>query len=98
MFPKKTFSLGRLCSHRTELNLRILTEPTVAFPYLNILQIHATKSMMNIEMIFFIQQFVLTSPHDGISWQEFDSMLSNAEEFNKMLGLPYRSVLNVNGL
>ncbi len=37
-----------------------------------------------------IEQFCITSPHDGISWKEMESMLGNAEGFLASLGLPYQ--------
>lgn len=42
-----------------------------------------------------IEQFVLTEPEK--SWEEFDKMISNSEEFYKSLGLPYRVVGIVSG-
>lgn len=44
-----------------------------------------------------VEQFVLTSPHDGESWNEFHRMISNAEELYKALGIPYRVVAIVSG-
>ena len=44
-----------------------------------------------------IEQFCITSPHDGESWKEFERMIGNAEEFCKMLGIPYRVVNIVSG-
>jgi len=45
-----------------------------------------------------VEQFCLTSPHDGKSWQMMDEMISNAEDYNRALGLPYRIVNIVSGL
>lgn len=42
-----------------------------------------------------IEQFVLTEPEK--SWEEFDRMINNSEEFYKSLGLPYRVVGIVSG-
>ncbi|KAH3900618.1 probable Serine--tRNA ligase, cytoplasmic [Saccharomycodes ludwigii] len=42
-----------------------------------------------------IEQFVLTEPEN--SWQEFDRMIGNSEEFYQSLGLPYRVVGIVSG-
>jgi len=56
-----------------------------------------TRGIFRVHQFEKIEQFVLTSPHDEISWREFESMLSNAEEFNKALGLPYRIVNIVSG-
>lgn len=44
-----------------------------------------------------IEQFVLTSPFENKSWEMFDEMINNAEEFNKLLGIPYRIVNIVSG-
>jgi len=44
-----------------------------------------------------VEQFCLTSPHDGKSWQMMDEMISNAEDFNRALGIPYRIVNIVSG-
>ena len=40
---------------------------------------------------------MLTSPFDNKSWEMFDEMIGNAEEFNKALGIPYRIVNIVSG-
>jgi len=44
-----------------------------------------------------VEQFVLTSPHDNKSWEMMDEMISNSEEFNRSLGIPYRVVNIVSG-
>ena len=44
-----------------------------------------------------MEQFVICSPHDGISWKIFHEMIANAEEFNQALGIPYRIVNIVSG-
>eukprot|EP00887_Chlorella_sp_A99_P003561 scaffold7.g3561.t1 len=41
-----------------------------------------------------VEQFVVTSPHDGESWKALDEMLANAEAFYQALGLPYRNCLD----
>lgn len=46
---------------------------------------------------FQIEQFVLTSPHDSKSWEMFDAMIKNAEDFTSALGIPYRIVNIVSG-
>merc|ERR1739844_808722 len=38
-----------------------------------------------------------TSPEDNKSWELFDEMINNAEEFNKSLGIPFRVVCIVSG-
>lgn len=44
-----------------------------------------------------VEQFCLTSPHDNKSWEMFDELINNAEEYCKALGLPYRVVNIVSG-
>jgi len=44
-----------------------------------------------------VEQFVICSPLDDISWQMFDEMIGNAEEMNQALGIPYRIVIIVSG-
>jgi len=56
-----------------------------------------TRGIFRVHQFEKIEQFVITSPHDDVSWKEFDLMLANAEMFNKMLGLPYRIVNIVSG-
>jgi len=56
-----------------------------------------TRGIFRVHQFEKIEQFCITSPHDDASWQEFERMLSNAEDFNKMLGLPYRVVNIVSG-
>jgi len=44
-----------------------------------------------------IEQFCITSPKDGKSWDMFDSMIANSEAFYQSLGIPYRLVNIVSG-
>lgn len=44
-----------------------------------------------------VEQFCLTSPHDNKSWEMFDELIANAEEFCQALKLPYRVVNIVSG-
>lgn len=44
-----------------------------------------------------VEQFVLTSPHDGASWHMMERMMDNAEAFHRSLDLPYRVVSIVSG-
>lgn len=37
-----------------------------------------------------IEQFVITSPHNGESWKAMEDMLGNAEGFLTALGIPYQ--------
>lgn len=56
-----------------------------------------TRGIFRVHQFEKIEQFVLTSPHDNKSWVMMDEMMENAEEFNKLLGLPYRIVAIVSG-
>ncbi len=44
-----------------------------------------------------IEQFCITEPGNNKSWEMLEEMIGNAEEFNKILGLPYRVVTIVSG-
>jgi len=44
-----------------------------------------------------VEQFVLTSPHDDESWKMLDHMIDNAENYCKLLGIPYRVVAICSG-
>ena len=39
-----------------------------------------------------MEQFVICSPHDDESWKLMDEMINNAENFCKLLNIPYRRV------
>ena len=56
-----------------------------------------TRGIFRVHQFEKVEQFVLTSPHDGISWQIFHEMIGNAEDFYQALGLPYRVVNIVSG-
>lgn len=56
-----------------------------------------TRGIFRVHQFEKVEQFVITSPHDDASWVEFENMLTHAEHFNKMLGLPYRIVNIVSG-
>jgi len=56
-----------------------------------------TRGIFRVHQFEKVEQFVLTSPHDGISWQLFEEMIGNAEAFYQELGLPYRVVNIVSG-
>lgn len=56
-----------------------------------------TRGIFRVHQFEKIEQFCLTSPHDNKSWEMFDEMITNAEDFNKMLGIPYRIVSIVSG-
>jgi len=57
-----------------------------------------TRGIFRVHQFEKIEQFCITSPYDNESWQMFDEMIGNAEEFNKQLGIPYRIVNIVSGL
>ncbi|VDI26655.1 seryl-tRNA synthetase [Mytilus galloprovincialis] len=56
-----------------------------------------TRGIFRVHQFEKVEQFVLTSPHDNKSWEIFEEMIGNAEEFNKVLGIPYRVVNIVSG-
>ncbi|EDO47000.1 predicted protein [Nematostella vectensis] len=56
-----------------------------------------TRGIFRVHQFEKIEQFVICSPHDNISWEIFDEMIGNAEEFHKSLGIPYRIVSIVSG-
>ncbi|XP_052068177.1 serine--tRNA ligase, cytoplasmic-like [Mytilus californianus] len=56
-----------------------------------------TRGIFRVHQFEKVEQFVLTSPHDNKSWAMFEEMIGNAEEFNKVLGIPYRIVNIVSG-
>uniref|UniRef100_A0A0N7ZCM0 serine--tRNA ligase n=1 Tax=Scylla olivacea TaxID=85551 RepID=A0A0N7ZCM0_SCYOL len=56
-----------------------------------------TRGIFRVHQFQKVEQFCLTSPHDGKSWEMMDEMITNAEEFCKALGLPYRVVNIVSG-
>ncbi|EGD76936.1 seryl-tRNA synthetase [Salpingoeca rosetta] len=56
-----------------------------------------TTGIFRVHQFKKIEQFVITSPHDGESWKMMDEMLTNAEDFLKSLGLPYQVVNIVSG-
>merc|ERR1719431_1834005 len=56
-----------------------------------------TRGIFRVHQFEKIEQFVITSPHDDESWKTMDEMISNAENFCKMLNIPYRIVCIVSG-
>merc|ERR1712024_275917 len=56
-----------------------------------------TRGIFRVHQFEKIEQFVIASPHDGQSWKIMDEMISNAENFCKMLNIPYRIVCIVSG-
>ena len=45
-----------------------------------------------------VEQFCITAPTDNKSWEMFDEMIANAENFTQSLDIPYRVVNIVSGL
>ncbi|CAI8034420.1 Serine--tRNA ligase, cytoplasmic [Geodia barretti] len=56
-----------------------------------------TRGIFRVHQFEKVEQFCITSPHDGESWRVFDEMIANAEEFYQALGIPYRIVNIVSG-
>lgn len=56
-----------------------------------------TRGIFRVHQFEKVEQFCITSPHDNKSWEMFEQMLSNAEEFCQALGIPYRVVNIVSG-
>lgn len=56
-----------------------------------------TRGIFRVHQFEKVEQFCLTSPHDNKSWEMFDEMIANAEEFYQDLGIPYRIVNIVSG-
>lgn len=56
-----------------------------------------TRGIFRVHQFEKVEQFCLTSPFDNKSWETMDEMISNAEEFCKSLGIPYRIVNIVSG-
>jgi len=56
-----------------------------------------TRGIFRVHQFEKIEQFVITSPHDDSSWKMMDEMINNAENFCKMLNIPYRIVCIVSG-
>lgn len=56
-----------------------------------------TRGIFRVHQFEKVEQFVICSPHDGVSWKLFDEMIASAEEFNQALGIPYRIVNIVSG-
>lgn len=56
-----------------------------------------TSGIFRVHQFEKIEQFVICSPHDGISWQMMKIMSQNAEDFYGQLGIPYRIVGIVSG-
>uniref|UniRef100_A0A914HEN5 serine--tRNA ligase n=1 Tax=Globodera rostochiensis TaxID=31243 RepID=A0A914HEN5_GLORO len=51
-----------------------------------------TRGIFRVHQFEKVEQFVICSPFDNDSWKHMDDMVNNAEEFCKVLGIPYRIV------
>ncbi|KAJ8895851.1 hypothetical protein PR048_001190 [Dryococelus australis] len=56
-----------------------------------------TRGIFRVHQFEKVEQFCLTSPFDGKSWEMMEEMILNAEEFCQELGIPYRVVNIVSG-
>lgn len=56
-----------------------------------------TRGIFRVHQFEKIEQFCLTSPHEGKSWELFHEMVGNAENFFQVLNIPYRIVNIVSG-
>lgn len=56
-----------------------------------------TRGIFRVHQFEKVEQFCITSPEDNKSWEMFDEMITNAEEFTQSLGIPYRIVNIVSG-
>ncbi|CAL1531664.1 unnamed protein product [Lymnaea stagnalis] len=56
-----------------------------------------TRGIFRVHQFEKVEQFCITSPEDNKSWEMFDEMIGNAENFTKALGIPYRVVNIVSG-
>lgn len=56
-----------------------------------------TRGIFRVHQFEKVEQFCLTSPFDNKSWEMMDEMINNAEDFYKLLEIPYRIVNIVSG-
>ncbi|KAL8595160.1 Serine--tRNA ligase, cytoplasmic [Nucella lapillus] len=56
-----------------------------------------TRGIFRVHQFEKVEQFCITAPTDNKSWEMFDEMIGNAEDFTKSLGIPYRVVNIVSG-
>ncbi len=56
-----------------------------------------TKGIFRVHQFEKIEQFCITEPGNNKSWEMLEEMIGNAEEFNKLLGLPYQVITIVSG-
>ena len=56
-----------------------------------------TRGIFRVHQFEKIEQFCITEPGNNKSWEMLEEMISNAEEFNKKLGIPFRVITIVSG-
>lgn len=56
-----------------------------------------TRGIFRVHQFEKVEQFCITSPLDNKSWEMFDEMIGNAEDFCQQLKIPYRVVNIVSG-
>lgn len=56
-----------------------------------------TRGIFRVHQFEKVEQFVICSPKDDLSWKMLDEMVNNAEEFYKALNIPYRIIGIVSG-
>merc|ERR1739848_413158 len=56
-----------------------------------------TRGIFRVHQFEKVEQFVITSPHDDALWKALDELIGNAEEFCKILEIPYRVVCICSG-
>ncbi|KAK3580165.1 hypothetical protein CHS0354_030280 [Potamilus streckersoni] len=56
-----------------------------------------TRGIFRVHQFEKVEQFCLTSPFENKSWEMYDEMIKNAEDFAQILGIPYRIVNIVSG-
>lgn len=56
-----------------------------------------TRGIFRVHQFEKVEQFCLTSPNDNKSWEMFEEMIANAEEFYQLLRIPYQIVNIVSG-
>lgn len=68
-----------------------MLELVIVFLYLS----HAAAYIILVILALQVEQFVISDPTK--SWEEFDRLIANAEDFHRLLELPYRVVNIVSG-
>jgi seryl-tRNA synthetase len=52
-----------------------------------------TRGIFRVHQFEKVEQFVITSPRDDLSWAAMDQMVENAERFYQALHIPYRCLM-----